>query len=68
MSWLVDGKLCDGGQSRQYGWTRYERYLGQMGISENARVKTDTVLGLRFFDRPLRTSEAVALQKATVVD
>jgi hypothetical protein len=64
ITWLVDGKLCDGGKSRQYGWTRYDKYLGQIRISENAKVNPGNVKELRFFGRALRTSEAVALQKA----
>lgn len=64
ITWLVDGKLCDGGESRQYGWTRYDRYLGQIRISETAKVSPTNVKELRFFGRALRTSEAVALQKA----
>ncbi len=68
ITWLVDGKLCDGGLSRQFGWTRYERYLGQTKISESAKVSVNNVKELRFFDRPLRTSEAVALQKKAASD
>lgn len=63
ITWLVDGRLCDGGESRQYGWTRYDRYLGQISIREEAKVSTENVDELRFFGRPLRCSEAVALQK-----
>ena len=63
ITWLVDGRLCDGGESRQYGWSRYDRYFGLLFIGDTAKTLPGNVLGLRFFGRPLTTSEAVALQE-----
>ncbi|MFV1963820.1 MAG: exo-alpha-sialidase [Pirellulaceae bacterium] len=64
ITWLVDGRLCDGGKSRQYGWTRYDRGLGNIKAASKARVAPSHLLALQVFNRPLRTSEAVALHKS----
>jgi len=63
ITWTVNGRLCDGGASRQYGWTRYDRQLGKIPLPKNATVASKSVVGLRLFDRPLRTSEVVGLHK-----
>jgi len=64
ITWTFNGRLCDGGPSRQYGWTRYDRQIGKLTLSGNATVAPKTLLELRLFDRPLRTSEVVGLHKA----
>ncbi len=56
---LIDGQLCDGGNTRQYGWGRYEADLGDISGTGKLRVAA-AVRHLRLYDRPLRTSEAVA--------
>ncbi len=62
VSFVVDGKLCDGGGYRQFGWGRYSRDLhgvngaGTLRIAPSAEAE---VLGLRVYGRYLRTSEAI---------
>lgn len=56
---LVDGQLCDGGSTRQYGWGRYDADLGDVSGTGKYRVAA-SVRHFRLYDRPLRTSEAVS--------
>lgn len=63
ISVLVDGRLCDGGESRQYGWTRFDDELGDVtgaGRLELAPDLDGRLRQVRIYDRYLRTSEAVA--------
>ena len=64
ISIVVDGKLCDGGQSRQYGWTRFDPWLGVIRLSRNVEVNPAIVRKLRLYHRPIRVSEAVAMQRS----
>jgi len=67
ITFVVDGRLCDGGESRPCGWGRLPEALGdvngtaplQVAPSLNGRVEL-----LRVYDRYLRTSEAVSLALA----
>jgi hypothetical protein len=56
---VVDGRLCDGGEFRQYGWGRFSPYLREANGSESLIVD-GAVQALRIYGRALRTSEAVA--------
>jgi hypothetical protein len=58
ISFLVDGRLCDGGDARQVGWGRYEKPLTDVSGSGMLRVGPP-VKKLRVYGRYLRTSEAV---------
>jgi len=63
ITFVVDGKLCDGGKSRQYGWDRFDPKIGDVNGSDKLRLSpsfTGEILSLRVYDRTLRTSEAVA--------
>jgi hypothetical protein len=63
ISFVVDGILCDGGDTRQYGWGRFEGELGDVRGSGKLRLapKLDGQLKrVRVYNRYLRTSEAVA--------
>lgn len=63
ISFVVDGKLCDGGASRRYGWGRFSAKAGDINGSDTLRLApsfTGRIHGLRIYDRYLRTSEAVA--------
>jgi len=68
ITFVVDGRLCDGGEHRQYGWGRYQGDLGDVTGSSVLRIgpvlhgKLDSV---RVYNRYLRTSEAVAHYHAT---
>ena len=63
ISFVIDGRLGDGGQQRDYGWTRYPEALTD--VLGNGSVRCgDGLAGqvkhLRLYNRYLRTSEAVA--------
>jgi hypothetical protein len=64
ISWVIDGRLCDGGDHRQHGWTRYPSDLGSVILATKTTVAADSVSHLQVFDRALRTSEVVALHRA----
>lgn len=66
-SMLVDGRLCDGGDERDRGWTRYPVNLPATREIRALNVGTHldgVVHCLRLYGRPLRTSEAVAHYRA----
>ena len=56
---VVDGILCDGGGGslRQFGWARFDKSLADINGSPLRQGKLSL---LRIYNRPLRTSEAVA--------
>lgn len=59
---VVDGRLCDGGGARQFGWGRFNpHYRGPSGNSTllvGSSLRGE-VLSLRIYGRALRTSEAI---------
>ena len=63
ISFVIDGSLWDGGNTRQYGWSRFSNALDdvngskilQIGPSLRGRLKS-----IRLYNRYLRTSEAIA--------
>ncbi|HLV35320.1 MAG TPA: LamG-like jellyroll fold domain-containing protein, partial [Spirillospora sp.] len=63
ISFVVDGLLCDGGESRPYGWGRFNRYLqnvsgaGKLTIAPSLNGQLNV---LRLYNRYLRTSEAIS--------
>jgi len=62
VTWVVDGVLCDGGEKRQYGWTRFPAALGDVSGRKEvslAPMLNGRIGGLRLYNRYLRTSEAV---------
>jgi hypothetical protein len=67
ISFTVDGRLCDGGGRRMYGWGRFSPALrGANGAKELAIAPSMSgeVASLRIYGRCLRTSEAVGNWKA----
>jgi hypothetical protein len=59
---IVDGKLCDGGEYRQFGWGRFSPHLRDANGSGVLRIGPSlkgAIRTLRIYSRPLRTSEAV---------
>jgi hypothetical protein len=67
ITFLVDGKLCDGGESRQFGWGRFDPKVGDVNGSETLLLSPSfegKILSLRIYDRYLRTSEAVSNHQA----
>lgn len=63
ISFVIDGKFNDGGDSRQFGWGRYHPNLRSLNGAEQLRVSGD-VHKLRLYGRAMRTSEAVAAYRA----
>ncbi|HIG87276.1 MAG: exo-alpha-sialidase [Myxococcales bacterium] len=67
ITFIVDGKLCDGGKQRIRGWGRFDPKVSDINGSEKLRLSPafdGNVLGLRIYDRYLRTSEAIANYQA----
>ncbi|MBN1642135.1 MAG: exo-alpha-sialidase [Anaerolineae bacterium] len=60
---VVDGKLCDGGEARQFGWGRFSPHLrdvnGGPGLRIGPTLDGDVLLA-RVYGRSLRVSEAIA--------
>jgi hypothetical protein len=63
--WVVDGKLCDGGTSRQFGWKHYSPFLGRIltNKEEVLRIMPEELKSLRIYDYAMLVSEAVNNQK-----
>ena len=61
VSVVVDGKLCDGGEQRQFGWGRFDSKISEIGKSLVTIKPSDSanVHRLRVYNRYLRTSEIV---------
>jgi hypothetical protein len=58
---VVDGRLHDGGEQRQFGWGRFDpHYRGPSG-AETLRI-APVVKRLRIYPRALRISEAIAIR------
>jgi hypothetical protein len=58
ISFIIDGRFCDGGDSRQFGWGRFSPYLRHVNGSGELRIGAP-ILRLRLYGRVLLTSEAV---------
>jgi hypothetical protein len=65
ISVIADGVFCDGGAARQYGWGRIPLEMGDIKGAYQALL-APPVKSLRLYNRPLRTSEAVANFRAGV--
>ena len=59
ITFVLNGRLVDGGDAGQYGWHRLPPELRLLSEGMSARLHP-TVKALRLYDRPLRTSQAVA--------
>ena len=57
VSFIIDGRFCDGGETRQFGWGRFSPHLRD--VNGTALRIAPQVEGLRVYGRPLRTAEAV---------
>ena len=66
ISFVIDGKLNDGGDARQFGWSRYNPNLRTPVGAAELRVGEGVVKRLRIYNRYLRTSEAVAAFRAGI--
>ncbi|MBT4819308.1 MAG: LamG domain-containing protein [Lentisphaerae bacterium] len=76
ISVIVDGVLCDGGETRPFGWGHfspytvftnsgpYKRVLNESGKVRLAPDLNGELLSLRIYDRYLLTSEVIANHRA----
>lgn len=62
---VINGVLCDGGDTRQFGWGRFSPTLRDANGADGARIGP-AVRGLRIYTRPLTTSEAVGNYRAAM--
>ncbi len=63
ITFVIDGKLNDGGEARQFGWGRYNPYLRSVNGAPQLKVGV-SVQQVRVYNRYLRTSEAMAAFRA----
>jgi hypothetical protein len=61
---VVNGKLCDGGDSRQFGWGRFSPNLLHVYGAESLQLAPELQM-LRIYNRAIRVSEAVGNSKAS---
>ena len=69
ITFVVDGKLCNGGEYRQFGWGRFNPNLRDVAAGKTLRIAprmNGTVSSLRIYNRYLRTSEAIGAFRAGV--
>ena len=62
ISFVVDGRLCDGGEHRQFGWGRFSPHLRHANGDKTLRLGPELqgeIWSLRIYDRHLLTSEAI---------
>jgi hypothetical protein len=65
ISFVVDGKFCDGGEHRQFGWGRFSPHFRSANGDKTLRLGAG--LGrLRIYGRALRVSEAIGNAKAAL--
>jgi hypothetical protein len=71
ISFVVDGKLNDGGDRRQFGWARFPRELRTINATDRVtiapRVRGE-IRQVRIYDRALRTSEVVGNWRAGIAE
>ena len=69
ISFVVDGKLCDGGEYRQFGWGRFSPNLRGANGDKTLRIAPSLkgeIKVLRIYDRYLCTSEAIGSWRAGI--
>lgn len=63
ITFVIDGKLNDGGDARQFGWGRYNPHLRSVGGALKLTIG-EGVRQVRVYDRYLRASEAISAFRA----
>jgi hypothetical protein len=58
ISFVIDGRFHDGGDTRQFGWGRFSRDL--RGLEGSKEIHVHGLSSLRLYGRALRVSEAIA--------
>jgi hypothetical protein len=64
---IIDGRMCDGGAARQFGWGRFGNQLQLRTGGDKLRFAPRThgkLYACRIYDRALKTAEIVRLQGA----
>ena len=67
ITFVVDGRLCDGGAFRQFGWGRFSPHLREANGSKVLRIAPSLqgrIEQLRIYDRHLLISEAIGNWRA----
>jgi hypothetical protein len=67
ITFVVDGRLCDGGEARQFGWGRFNPNLREVKGARMLRIGPGfggRIHHLRLYNRFLRTSEAAGNYRA----
>jgi len=65
ISFIIDGKLCDGSSSRQFGWGRFSPNLRNANGGDIIRFAADgTIKKFHIYNRRLLTSEAISNYQA----
>jgi len=67
ISFVVDGLLNDGGDSRQFGWGRFNPYLQSISGAKEMKIGSDihgVVKTVRVYNRALKTSEIIGNHNA----
>jgi hypothetical protein len=67
ISFVVDGILNDGGDTRQFGWGRFNPYLQSVSGAKDIRIGSGihgSVKTVRIYNRALKTSEVIGNQNA----
>ncbi|MCX5661861.1 MAG: hypothetical protein NTW19_19460 [Planctomycetota bacterium] len=65
ITYIVNGRLCDGGDDRQFGWGRFSPTLFHVnGAKELKLGEPGVVRHVRVYTRAVRTSEAVGNWRA----
>ena len=62
ITFVVDGVLCDGGSSRDFGWSRFSKEMDDVNGSRELKIAPSLkgrLKSVRLYDRYLRTSEAI---------
>ncbi len=67
ITFVVDGVLHDGGDTRQFGWGRFSPHLRSANGATKVKIGS-AVRVLRVYGRALRTSEAVSNYRAELGD
>ena len=63
ISFVVDGKFCDGGEYRQFGWGRFSPHLREANGGDTLRIGENVrgaIHSLGIYTRALCTAEAVS--------
>ncbi|UCD50826.1 MAG: exo-alpha-sialidase [Phycisphaerales bacterium] len=71
ITFITNGRLCDGGESRQFGWGRFTVDLEQVASGKTPRIArgfAECIRRLRLYGRYLRTSEAIGNYRAGMGD